>query len=174
MLFSVTKGIVSAFGTFPNAGPGTWIQTDTPINPGNSGGPLLNTRGEVIGINTQKLIKKNVTGIGFALSATDLLDVLHRFYPNAVPLTEKLSAPARSAESVAAPPQSESFGTVVFNEPKGAEIWLDHAFVGNVPAKLKLTAAQHLIVIKVRGHADWIRSLTVQKDSEVTLEPELP
>jgi len=174
MLFSVTKGIVSAFGTFPNAGPGTWIQTDTPINPGNSGGPLLNTRGEVIGINAQKLIKKNVTGIGFALSATDLLDVLHRFYPNAVPLKEKLSAPARSVESVAAPPLAESFGTLVLNEPKGAEIWLDHAFVGNVPAKLKLTAVQHLIVIKVRGHADWIRSLTVQKDREVTLEPELP
>ena len=82
MLFSVTKGIVSAVGIFANAGPGTWIQTDTPINPGNSGGPLLNNRGEVIGINTQKLIKKNVTGIGFALSATDLLEVLHRFYPN--------------------------------------------------------------------------------------------
>jgi S1-C subfamily serine protease len=79
MLFSATKGIVSAVGKFPEAGPGTWIQTDTPINPGNSGGPLLNARGEVIGINTQKLIKKNVTGIGFALSATDLLDVLRRF-----------------------------------------------------------------------------------------------
>jgi S1-C subfamily serine protease len=174
MLFSVTKGIVSAVGTFPSAGPGTWIQTDTPINPGNSGGPLLNSRGEVIGINTQKLIKKNVTGIGFALSATDLLEVLHRFYPNAVPLTEKLAAPARSAESIAAPPPAETFGTVVLNEPKGAEIWLDQAFVGNVPAKLKLTAVQHLIVIKVRGHADWIRSITVQKDSEVTLKPELP
>jgi serine protease Do len=174
MLFSVTKGIVSAVGTFPSAGPGTWIQTDTPINPGNSGGPLLNSRGQVVGINTQKLIKKNVTGIGFALSATDLLDVLHRFYPNAVPLTEKLYAPARTPDSITAPPLAESFGTVVLNEPKGAEIWLDQAFVGSVPAKLKLTALQHLIVIKVRGHADWIRSITVQKDSEVTLEPELP
>ena len=174
MLFSVTKGIVSAVGTFPNAGPGTWIQTDAPINPGNSGGPLLNSRGEVIGINTQKLIKKNTTGIGFALSATDLLEVLHRFYPNAVPLTEKLSAPARSVESIATPLPAEAFGTIVLNEPLGAEIWLDHAFIGSVPAKLKLTAVQHLIVIKVRGHTDWIRSITVQKDSEVTLGPELP
>ena len=81
MLFSVTKGIVSAVGKFESAGPGTWIQTDTPINPGNSGGPLVNARGDVIGINTQKLIKKNVTNIGFALSATDLLNVLHSFYP---------------------------------------------------------------------------------------------
>ena len=60
MLFSVTKGIVSAVGRFEAAGPGTWIQTDAPINPGNSGGPLLNARGEVIGINSQKLVKKNV------------------------------------------------------------------------------------------------------------------
>jgi serine protease Do len=173
MLFSVTKGIVSAVGQFPSAGPGTWIQTDTPINPGNSGGPLLNSRGQVIGINTQKLIKKNVTGIGFALSATDLLEVLRRFYPNVAPLTEKLSTPVQSAESAPAPPMAEGFGTVVLNEPKGAEIWLDGAFVGSIPAKLKLAAVQHLIVIKVRGRADWIRSITVQKDSEVTLEPEL-
>ena len=81
MQFSVTKGIVSAVGRFPNAGPGTWIQTDTPINPGNSGGPLLDPHGNVIGISTLKLVKKNVTSIGFALSATDLIEVLHRFYP---------------------------------------------------------------------------------------------
>ena len=54
MLFSVTKGIVSAVGKFASAGPGTWIQTDAPINPGNSGGPLLNSRGEVIGMEHTK------------------------------------------------------------------------------------------------------------------------
>lgn len=81
MRFSATQGIVSAVGEFPNAGPGTWIQTDAPINPGNSGGPLLNLRGEVVGINTQKLTLKNVTGIGFALSASHLVTVLRRFYP---------------------------------------------------------------------------------------------
>jgi S1-C subfamily serine protease len=101
MLFSVTKGLVSAVGKFPNAGAGTWIQTDAPINPGNSGGPLLNSRGEVIGINTQKLIKKNTTGIGFALSSSDLLDVLHRFYPNVAP------AKQRTASSASAPATAE-------------------------------------------------------------------
>ena len=78
MLFSVTKGIVSAVGKFPTAGPGTWIQTDEPINPGNSGGPLLNMYGEVVGINTLKLVKKNTNGIGFALECNRSHD---RFAP---------------------------------------------------------------------------------------------
>jgi hypothetical protein len=63
MPFAVTKGIVSAVGKFSAAGPGIWIQTDATINPGNSGGPLLNTHGQVIGINTLKLEKRNVTGM---------------------------------------------------------------------------------------------------------------
>src|SRR5580693_3334100 len=70
MLFSVTKGIVSAVGKFASAGPGTWIQTDTPINPGNSGGPLLNGKGEVIGINSQIETSGSGDGnigIGFAV-----------------------------------------------------------------------------------------------------------
>lgn len=176
MLFSVTKGIVSAVGTFPSAGPGTWIQTDTPINPGNSGGPLLNSRGQVIGINTQKLIKKNVTGIGFALSATDLLNVLHRFYPSAVPIREQLSAPARPLplESAIAAPAEEPFGTVVLNKPEGAEIWVDNKFAGQIPAKLPLSATRHLVVIKVPGRADWPRFITVLPGSVVTLNPDCP
>jgi S1-C subfamily serine protease len=82
LLFSVTKGIVSAVGKSSKNGPGTWVQTDAIINPGNSGGPLVNSRGEVIGINTLKVVKKGVSGIAFALSSSDLLEVLHRFYPN--------------------------------------------------------------------------------------------
>jgi serine protease Do len=81
MPFTVTKGIVSAVGKFSAAGPGIWIQTDAALNPGNSGGPLLNSAGEVIGINTLKLERSRVSGINFALSATDLLAVLRKFYP---------------------------------------------------------------------------------------------
>ncbi|MGB2622799.1 MAG: trypsin-like peptidase domain-containing protein [Candidatus Acidiferrum sp.] len=113
MPFSVTKGVVSAVGKFTNAGPGTWIQTDTPINPGNSGGPLLNTRGEVIGINTQKLVKKDVSGIGFALSASDVLDVLRRFYPSLAPegvpgKTQTVTASSSAGNGVAAATGSKS------------------------------------------------------------------
>jgi len=51
---TVTAGIVSAKGrSLPGDGFVPFIQTDVPVNPGNSGGPLLNTRGEVVGINSQ-------------------------------------------------------------------------------------------------------------------------
>jgi len=63
---TVTAGIVSAKGRIIGAGPyDDFIQTDAPINPGNSGGPLINMKGEVIGINTA--ILPNGQGIGFAI-----------------------------------------------------------------------------------------------------------
>ena len=63
---TVTAGIVSAKGRVIGSGPyDDFIQTDASINPGNSGGPLLNLKGEVIGINTA--IIASGQGIGFAI-----------------------------------------------------------------------------------------------------------
>ncbi|MCB9481088.1 MAG: Do family serine endopeptidase [Desulfobacteraceae bacterium] len=63
---TVTAGIVSAKGRVIDAGPyDDFIQTDASINPGNSGGPLLDLKGEVVGINTAILAKAQ--GIGFAI-----------------------------------------------------------------------------------------------------------
>ena len=63
---TVTVGIVSAKGRSLGATPyDDFIQTDTPINPGNSGGPLINTRGEVVGINTA--VMQMGQGLGFSL-----------------------------------------------------------------------------------------------------------
>ncbi len=63
---TVTAGIVSAKGRVIGAGPyDDFIQTDASINPGNSGGPLLNLKGEVVGINTAIIAQGQ--GIGFAI-----------------------------------------------------------------------------------------------------------
>ena len=72
---TVTVGIVSATGrTSGQIGVADkrvdFIQTDAAINPGNSGGPLLNERGEVIGMNTA--IIQNAQGIGFAIPINDV------------------------------------------------------------------------------------------------------
>jgi serine protease Do len=63
---TVTQGIISATGRVIGSGPyDNFLQTDAPINPGNSGGPLVNLKGEVIGINTA--IIASGQGIGFAI-----------------------------------------------------------------------------------------------------------
>jgi serine protease Do len=71
--FTVTRGIVSGLNR-PNPfsqnrrSPGSFIQTDAAINPGNSGGPLVDARGEVIGINTFLVSSSNsFSGMGFAI-----------------------------------------------------------------------------------------------------------
>jgi serine protease Do len=73
--FTVTRGIVSALNR-PNPDPsnrrkpGQFIQTDAAINPGNSGGPLVDARGEVVGINTFLVSDSgSFSGMGFAIPA---------------------------------------------------------------------------------------------------------
>ncbi len=64
---TVTVGVISAINRSLNLStrPSSYIQTDAAINPGNSGGPLLNARGQVIGVNTA--IIQGAEGIGFAI-----------------------------------------------------------------------------------------------------------
>ena len=80
---SITCGIVSALNRKVQDSDGnttyTCIQTDAAINSGNSGGALVNSQGQVIGINTLKVASTGVEGIGFAIpinSTTDIIDQL--------------------------------------------------------------------------------------------------
>jgi len=63
---SITKGIVSGNRTIDEK---NYIQTDASVNPGNSGGPLLNEKGEIIGIVNMKVVAEGIEGIGFAIPA---------------------------------------------------------------------------------------------------------
>jgi len=74
---SLSKGVISALGRqVPGIGGVTirnMIQTDTPINPGNSGGPLLNSAGQLIGLNTMIYSRSGSSaGVGFAVPADDI------------------------------------------------------------------------------------------------------
>ncbi|MDE6662281.1 MAG: trypsin-like peptidase domain-containing protein, partial [Lachnospiraceae bacterium] len=67
---SVTTGVVSALNRdmeLSDGSTGTFIQTDAAINPGNSGGALLNIKGEVIGINSNKIGGSVIEGMGYAI-----------------------------------------------------------------------------------------------------------
>jgi S1-C subfamily serine protease len=90
---TITQGIVSARRDVPSAGGGvirSAIQTDAAMNPGNSGGPLVNSRGDVIGVNTTILSRTGTSaGIGFAIPSNivrELLDAVRREQGTAGPV----------------------------------------------------------------------------------------
>ncbi|WP_010194460.1 S1C family serine protease [Candidatus Nitrosarchaeum limnium] len=78
---SMTSGIVSQLGRLLPSGSGysipDVIQTDAAINPGNSGGPLLNMRGEIVGINTAiQSTTGEFTGVGFAVPSQTIAKIV--------------------------------------------------------------------------------------------------
>lgn len=81
---SVTEGIISGLGrtiqTDANTTMDNLIQTSAAINPGNSGGPLLNSRGQVIGINTAKA--SSGEGLGFAIPINIAKPIVEQFVKN--------------------------------------------------------------------------------------------
>ena len=80
---SVTRGILSSKTRRPSAGNepldvNDWLQTDAAINPGNSGGPLINLRGELIGLNVA--VYRQGQGIGFAIPVKQVADAVAAFF----------------------------------------------------------------------------------------------
>ena len=82
---SVTQGIVSATNRsvatdVDGDGQEDWvvtaIQTDAAINPGNSGGALINSAGQLIGINSMKISKSSVEGMGFAIPSNEVVSII--------------------------------------------------------------------------------------------------
>lgn len=88
---SVTQGIVSATNRsvatdVDGDGQEDWvvtaIQTDAAINPGNSGGALINSTGQVIGINSMKISKSSVEGMGFAIPSNEVVSIIKQLEEN--------------------------------------------------------------------------------------------
>ena len=88
---SVAQGIVSATNRavatdVDGDGQEDWvvtaIQTDAAINPGNSGGALINSAGQVIGINSMKISKSSVEGMGFAIPSNEVVSIIKQLEEN--------------------------------------------------------------------------------------------
>lgn len=82
--FSVSEGIVSAKDRIGDNELPAYIQTDAALNPGNSGGPLINTNGNVIGINNFKISGEN---LGFALESNYITEVVNQIALNKLKTT---------------------------------------------------------------------------------------
>lgn len=84
-LNSVSYGIISGLDrtvTVDAIGDMKLIQTDAAINPGNSGGALLNSQGELIGINASKLVDESFEGMGFAIPSNTVVSVIKEVIDN--------------------------------------------------------------------------------------------
>lgn len=85
---TVTQGIVSAVDRSieVSTSSGVWdmevIQTDAAINPGNSGGALINTSGELVGINSMKIAEDDVEGLGFAIPSNEAKTIIEQLTEN--------------------------------------------------------------------------------------------
>lgn len=76
---SLTSGTISALNRLiQSSGYVKYIQTDAAINPGNSGGPLINENGQVIGINTSKIVSTNYEGMGFAIPGNKVAEIVNK------------------------------------------------------------------------------------------------
>jgi S1-C subfamily serine protease len=186
---TVTKGIVSAFRKSEIFG--LLVQTDVNINHGNSGGPLLNLRGEVIGVNTLAFREGGATGLNFAIFSSEVLDLLKQhfdFVPDYLkeqPRQEiaqgnstelptgaatPLSATTVPAPSTAVAPIAPLKTAVsIMSEPAGAEISIDGVFDSSTPSKLLLTPGEHTIRVSRPGFKTWERKITVEVGAEKTV-----
>jgi len=161
---TVTRGIISAVASRGGPSGETVIQTDAAINFGNSGGPLINSYGEVVGVNTWIARKTDdpqgvqLQGINFAISSVDLARALRRFAPEA-------GAPS-------AAPSKVKTGTIsVASDPGGAEIYVDGKFAGQTPSTIPLSSGTHRIELRSAGRKNWGRELDVIEGSQLTLHP---
>ncbi len=76
---SVSKGVLSGLRKANNV---TYLQTDVSLNGGNSGGPLVNKEGTILGVVTSKLVGVGTEGVGFAISAQEIMNKLKVQYKN--------------------------------------------------------------------------------------------
>ena len=136
---TVTTGIISSERRTIQSE--TFLQTDAAINPGNSGGPLLNLRGQVVGVNTAGFRADVAEGIGFAIRFDDIAQLLPELLSGALAPPDSSSAPQMEAMPNPTPARFGPIDVEIPHDPEdgkietafaridAADIWLDATFV---------------------------------------------
>lgn len=130
---TVTQGIVSGVNRTieMTTSAGAWnfdvIQTDAAINPGNSGGALINTKGELVGINSLKIAEKGVEGLGFAIPSNQVSQITEELIKNGQIVRPYLGVSVMGLDKVPSVylenlPENVKEGVFVVSVDEGSEI----------------------------------------------------
>ena len=140
---TVTAGIISAKSrTLPDEGYVPFMQTDVAINPGNSGGPLLNAKGEVIGVNSQIYSRSGgYQGLSFAIPIDVAMNVEKQLLANGKVSRGRLGVAIQEVNQGLA----DSFG---LDKPRGALV--SSVDDGSPAAKAGLQSGD--VILKFNGH----------------------
>ncbi len=168
---TVTKGIVSGVREFSEntvsnipGRAGTWIQTDAAINHGNSGGPLLDRKGQVIGINTLSFAPNGTSGIYFALASPELTRIVK--FRLGITLG---SQPKSDSEK----PVPSTAKLAISSAPPGADIEVDGVFLGNTPSDLNVSEGLRVIRVTKKGYKPYERSIQAQPNGSQRITVDL-
>lgn len=167
---SVTTGVVSALNRNVNVENVSTnaIQTNAAINPGNSGGALLNSKGEVIGINSAKMVSEDTEGIGYAIPISDAQPIVEALISR-----EKVADGEKGALGIYPQDISEDIASV-YNLPVG--VYIQDLVPGGAAAKAGLVQGDIITAIdsfEVKTTADLQSQLQYYKagtEVEVTVQ----
>jgi len=121
------------------------IQTDAAINPGNSGGPLLNMQGQIVGINSSKIVSQDVQGMGFAIPSNEVQKIADELLRNGKVVHSELGIEGYDLSSVLA----ASPGTVA-NSPTDNGVYV---YQVTSQAAKQAGLKQGDIIVGVDGHS---------------------
>lgn len=172
---SVTSGIISALDRDVTGEDGTVyhvMQTDCAINSGNSGGALVNSSGQVIGINTLKLAGTGIEGVGFAIPINDTISIFEQLIEHGKVLRPYIGISGSNLSEKVAERYNLPVGIYVEDISKDSDAINSGLKKGDVITKIngnEITTMQELDEVKNKQQIGDTVTLTVYRSGE-TLE----